>query len=191
MQNHGYPSNDHGPPPSHAQGYPDQRRMGYQDYPHQYEDEVVPQISPNLSDIASDDEEIHHIDIRRDGQGFGFSIRGGAEYNAPLCVLRIAEGGAAEGDRRLRVGDELLEINGNSTEGMLHSDAITIIKHGGNMVKLIVRRLPDESSGQDQGTVVSPTAASTKDRYAQDYMNSLNRNRRNSAGESFSPPPHE
>lgn len=52
MQNHGYPSNDHGPPPSHAQGYPDQRRMGYQDYPHQYEDEVVPQISPNLSDIA-------------------------------------------------------------------------------------------------------------------------------------------
>jgi len=45
----------------------------------------------------------------------------------------------------LQVGDELLEINGNSTEGMLHSDAITIIKHGGNMVKLIVRRLPDES----------------------------------------------
>ena len=122
----------------------------------------------------------------------------------------------------LQVGDELLEINGNSTEGMLHSDAITIIKHGGTMVKLIVRRLPDESceccvcacvfvclcvqqpsqgnewgililpiAGQDQGTVVSPTAASTKDRYAQDYMNSLNRNKRNSAGESFSPPPHE
>ena len=51
----------------------------------------------------SDDEEIHHIDIQRDGQGFGFSIRGGAEYNAPLCVLRIAEGGAAERDNRLKV----------------------------------------------------------------------------------------
>ena len=52
----------------------------------------------------SDDEEIHHIDIHRDGQEFGFSIRGGAEYNAPLCVLRIAEGGAAERDNRLKVG---------------------------------------------------------------------------------------
>lgn len=44
----------------------------------------------------------------------------------------------------MQVGDELLEINGNSTEGMLHSDAITIIKHGGDAVKLIIRRLAEE-----------------------------------------------
>ena len=42
-----------------------------------------------------------------------------------------------------QVGDELLEINGNSTEGMLHADAITIIKHGGEKVSLIIRRLPE------------------------------------------------
>ena len=41
------------------------------------------------------------------------------------------------------MADELLEINGNSTEGMLHSDAITIIKHGGDIVQLIIRRLPE------------------------------------------------
>ena len=40
-----------------------------------------------------------------------------------------------------KAGDELLEINGNSTEGMLHSDAITIIKQGGDVVKLIIRRV--------------------------------------------------
>ena len=45
----------------------------------------------------------------------------------------------------VQVGDELLEINGNSTEGMLHSDAITIIKHGGDVVKLIIRRMPEEA----------------------------------------------
>ena len=39
-----------------------------------------------------------------------------------------------------QVGDELLEINGNNTEGMLHLDAMDIIKHGGSVVKLIVRR---------------------------------------------------
>lgn len=54
-------------------------------------------------DSLSDDEEIHHIDIHRDNHGFGFSIRGGAEYNAPLCVLRIAEGRSADRDGRLRV----------------------------------------------------------------------------------------
>ena len=45
----------------------------------------------------------------------------------------------------LQVGDELLEINGNSTGGMLHSDAITILQRGGNVVRLIVSRLPEES----------------------------------------------
>ena len=28
---------------------------------------------------------------------------------------------------------------------MLHSDAITIIKHGGDVVKLIIRRMPEEA----------------------------------------------
>ena len=53
--------------------------------------------------VHSEDEEIQHIDIHRDGAGFGFSIRGGAEYTAPLYVLRIERGGAAENDGRLRV----------------------------------------------------------------------------------------
>ena len=43
-----------------------------------------------------------------------------------------------------QVGDEVLEINGNSTENMLHSDAATIVRHGGDMVRLIVRRLTDK-----------------------------------------------
>ena len=39
-----------------AQGYPDDNRRQYQDYPHpggyQYEEEVGPQISADLDDIA-------------------------------------------------------------------------------------------------------------------------------------------
>ena len=53
--------------------------------------------------VASDDEEIYNIEIHRSGGGFGFSIRGGAEYNSALCVLRIADGGAAAQDGRLKV----------------------------------------------------------------------------------------
>ena len=167
--------------------------------------EVGPQISADIDGI--EDEEIHHIDIWRDGGGFGFSIRGGAEYNSHLFVLRIAENGAADKDGRLMVGDELLEINGNSTEGMLHSDAITIIKHGGEKVRLIVRRLPEHQRQYSQSDVPpipqqqfsspditpigsrgnsssrellngkSPNVTNTHEKYARDYMNSSGRNR--------------
>ena len=72
---------------------------GRQDVDH----DQPPQISGDLDDISSQDEEIHHIEIKRDNTGFGFSIRGGSEYGTPLYVLRIAPNGAAEKDGRLRV----------------------------------------------------------------------------------------
>ena len=40
----------------------------------------------------------------------------------------------------LQVGDELLEINGYSTEGMLHTDVVAISKQRGNKIALTVKR---------------------------------------------------
>ena len=40
----------------------------------------------------------------------------------------------------MQESDEILEINGRSTECMLHSVAICIIKHGDDNLKLVVRR---------------------------------------------------
>ncbi|XP_052779878.1 membrane-associated guanylate kinase, WW and PDZ domain-containing protein 3-like isoform X3 [Mya arenaria] len=84
---------------------------------------------------------LYIVDLNRGNRGFGFSIRGGQEFNSmPLFVLRIAEGGAADVDKRLRVGDQLLEINGYNTETMTHSDAIDIIQNGGPSLRLLARR---------------------------------------------------
>lgn len=46
------------------------------------------------------------MDLERDSKGFGFSLRGGREYNMDLYVLRLAEDGAAvrNGKMRVRVG---------------------------------------------------------------------------------------
>lgn len=46
------------------------------------------------------------MDLERDTKGFGFSLRGGREYNMDLYVLRLAEDGAAvrNGKMRVRVG---------------------------------------------------------------------------------------
>lgn len=43
------------------------------------------------------------VELMRDSQGYGFSIRGGRELDLPIFVLRMAEGGAAQRDGRLRV----------------------------------------------------------------------------------------
>ncbi|RTG90830.1 uncharacterized protein DC041_0012763 [Schistosoma bovis] len=44
------------------------------------------------------------VTLFRGSRGFGFSIRGGQEFNRmPLVVLRIADGGAAQMDGHLKV----------------------------------------------------------------------------------------
>jgi len=46
----------------------------------------------------------HLIELRRGSRGFGFSIRGGKEFDGmPLYVLKIADEGPAEIDGRLQV----------------------------------------------------------------------------------------
>lgn len=80
------------------------------------------------------------VELDRGPKGFGFSIRGGQEFDAmPLFVLRIAENGPAALDGRLQIGDQLMEINGHVTKGMTHATAIQIIKQFPS-VKLLVRR---------------------------------------------------
>uniref|UniRef100_A0A1I8FB75 PDZ domain-containing protein n=1 Tax=Macrostomum lignano TaxID=282301 RepID=A0A1I8FB75_9PLAT len=56
--------------------------------------------------------------LHKTDKGFGFSIRGGAEFNQmPFYVLRIAEGGGAHQSGRLRVGDEIVSINDRPLAG--------------------------------------------------------------------------
>ena len=38
------------------------------------------------------------------------------------------------------MGDQLIEINGQTTKNMTHGDAIELIKTGGQTVRLLVRR---------------------------------------------------
>ncbi len=71
--------------------------------------EVGPQISADLDGF--EEEEIHHINFERDAMGFGFSIRGGAEFNSHMFVLRIAEGGAADVDGQLKVNLIILIVS--------------------------------------------------------------------------------
>lgn len=43
------------------------------------------------------------VELERGPRGFGFSLRGGTEYNMGLYILRLAEDGPALQDGRIQV----------------------------------------------------------------------------------------
>ncbi|XP_065807246.1 membrane-associated guanylate kinase, WW and PDZ domain-containing protein 2a isoform X8 [Labrus bergylta] len=80
------------------------------------------------------------VELEKSVKGFGFSIRGGREYKMDLFVLRLAEDGPAIRNGRMRVGDQIIEINGETTRDMTHARAIELIKSGGRRVRLLLKR---------------------------------------------------
>uniref|UniRef100_A0A8C5HJH7 Membrane-associated guanylate kinase, WW and PDZ domain-containing protein 3 n=1 Tax=Gouania willdenowi TaxID=441366 RepID=A0A8C5HJH7_GOUWI len=79
------------------------------------------------------------VELERSPRGFGFSLRGGTEYNMGLYILRLAEDGPAQLDGRIHVGDEIVEINGEPARGISHTRAIELIQAGGSKVVLLLR----------------------------------------------------
>ncbi|XP_033939123.1 membrane-associated guanylate kinase, WW and PDZ domain-containing protein 3 isoform X1 [Pseudochaenichthys georgianus] len=101
------------------------------------------------------------VELERGPRGFGFSLRGGTEYNMGLYILRLAEDGAAQLDGRIHVGDEIVEINGEPARGISHTRAIELIQAGGSKVVLLLRPgagLAQDGSQHDQ-KVISPASS--------------------------------
>ncbi|XP_069734645.1 membrane-associated guanylate kinase, WW and PDZ domain-containing protein 2 isoform X10 [Phaenicophaeus curvirostris] len=102
------------------------------------------------------------VDLEKGAKGFGFSIRGGREYKMDLYVLRLAEDGPAIRNGRMRVGDQIIEINGESTRDMTHARAIELIKSGGRRVRLLLKRGTGQVPEYDEPNSWSaPSATST------------------------------
>ncbi|XP_066898857.1 membrane-associated guanylate kinase, WW and PDZ domain-containing protein 2 isoform X5 [Kogia breviceps] len=117
--------------------------------------------APPLDYRQPQDFDYFTVDMEKGAKGFGFSIRGGREYKMDLYVLRLAEDGPAIRNGRMRVGDQIIEINGESTRDMTHARAIELIKSGGRRVRLLLKR----GTGQvpeydDSSSWSSPAAAS-------------------------------
>ncbi|XP_059843224.1 membrane-associated guanylate kinase, WW and PDZ domain-containing protein 2a isoform X12 [Hypanus sabinus] len=109
------------------------------------------------------------VDLEKGAKGFGFSIRGGREYKMDLYVLRLAEDGPAIRNGRMKVGDQIIEINGENTREMTHSRAIELIKSGGRRVRLLLKR----GTGQvpEYGTVPSSLSMCMKsDKHGSPYF---------------------
>ncbi|XP_061523161.1 membrane-associated guanylate kinase, WW and PDZ domain-containing protein 2a isoform X13 [Phycodurus eques] len=126
---------------------PDYRHPPLLDYRPQFAipDYRVPPVQ------LSQDFDFFTVELEKSVKGFGFSIRGGREYKMDLFVLRLAEDGPALRNGRMRVGDQIIEINGESTWDMTHGRAIELIKSGGRRVRLLLKRGTGQVPEYDDG----------------------------------------
>ncbi|XP_078393659.1 membrane-associated guanylate kinase, WW and PDZ domain-containing protein 1-like, partial [Cetorhinus maximus] len=102
----------------------------------------IPGVSSRLKSSAwqSDQDSDHYtVDLKRSPTGFGFSVRGGSEYDMNLYILGLIVGGPAMRSGKIRIGDQLVEINGEQTLGMTHSRAVDLIKHEQDKIHLRMR----------------------------------------------------
>uniref|UniRef100_A0A673IT95 Whirlin n=1 Tax=Sinocyclocheilus rhinocerous TaxID=307959 RepID=A0A673IT95_9TELE len=78
-----------------------------------------------------------------DGRSLGLMIRGGAEYSLGIYITGVDRGSAAECGG-LKVGDQILEVNGRSFLSIPHDEAVRVLKSSHHLMMTVkdVGRLP-------------------------------------------------
>ncbi|XP_035977796.1 whirlin isoform X1 [Halichoerus grypus] len=86
-----------------------------------------------------------------DGRSLGLTIRGGAEYGLGIYVTGVDLGSEAESSG-LKVGDQILEVNGRSFLNILHDEAVKLLKSSQHLILTVkdVGRLPHARTTVDK-----------------------------------------
>ncbi|XP_073090144.1 inaD-like protein isoform X2 [Manis javanica] len=88
--------------------------------------------------------ELHIIELEKEKNGLGLSLAGNKDRSRmSIFVVGINPEGPAATDGRMRIGDELLEINNQILYGRSHQNASAIIKTAPSKVKLVFIRNED------------------------------------------------
>uniref|UniRef100_A0A4W3IZE3 Discs, large homolog 2 (Drosophila) n=1 Tax=Callorhinchus milii TaxID=7868 RepID=A0A4W3IZE3_CALMI len=90
-------------------------------------------------------ETIVELKLMKGPKGLGFSIAGGVgNQHIPgdnsIYVTKIIDGGAAQKDGRLQVGDRLLMVNNYSLEEVAHEEAVAVLKNTSDVVYIKVAK---------------------------------------------------
>ncbi|RVE70860.1 hypothetical protein OJAV_G00068890 [Oryzias javanicus] len=102
---------------------------------------IVPRTSTHSTNFTEATEHEHKAE---GGRGHVQSVTPGITawiwIEAPRASASACEGGPASRSQKIQVSDQLVEINGNSTAGMTHSQAVEQIRRGGQRIHLVLKR---------------------------------------------------
>ncbi|XP_012576876.1 PREDICTED: whirlin isoform X2 [Condylura cristata] len=86
-----------------------------------------------------------------DGRSLGLTIRGGAEYGLGIYITGVDPDSEAESSG-LKVGDQILEVNGRSFLNILHDEAVKLLKSSQHLMLTVkdVGRLPHARTTVDE-----------------------------------------
>ncbi|XP_078083691.1 whirlin [Mustelus asterias] len=104
----------------------------------------------NLQLLRDGDEKKVNL-VLDDGKSLGLMIRGGAEYALGIYITGVDQGSAAE-ITGLKVGDQIIEVNGRSFLNIPHDEAVKILKSSRHLMMTIkdVGRLPHARTVVDE-----------------------------------------
>ncbi|XP_038604061.1 disks large homolog 3 isoform X2 [Tachyglossus aculeatus] len=90
-------------------------------------------------------ETVTEVNLLKGPKGLGFSIAGGiGNQHIPgdnsIYITKIIEGGSAQKDGRLQIGDRLLAVNNTDLQDVRHEEAVASLKNTSDMVYLKVAK---------------------------------------------------
>ncbi|XP_051869725.1 PDZ and LIM domain protein 7 isoform X3 [Pristis pectinata] len=106
---------------------------------------------------------------------WGFRLQGGKDFNKPLTMSRVTPGGKAD-QANIGVGDTVISIDGENTEGMTHLEAQNKIKACAGILNLSLGKAHRSSGSCDEKDF--KFAASSVPKYSFDSSMPLNKTAR-------------
>uniref|UniRef100_A0A671NV71 Whirlin n=1 Tax=Sinocyclocheilus anshuiensis TaxID=1608454 RepID=A0A671NV71_9TELE len=118
-----------------------------------------------------------------DGRSLGLMIRGGAEYSLGIYITGVDRGSAAECGG-LKVGDQILEVNGRSFLSIPHDEAVRVLKSSHHLMMTVkdVGRLPHARTVVGETKWITSSQITDSSASSSNWLEDLPREHCNSPG---------